>query len=168
MADLIISPDLIEIALDVADKEQAISVLSQKLLERDLVDEGFTEHLIDREKNYPTGLPTPIPIALCHTEAQYVNQSALAIATLEHPIVFQEMGTPENELAVEMILVLALKDPKDQVPTLRRIVTTFKDIDVSTKIRNASSSDMLSDYLRQLLANKQIVNEGGSRGNTSS
>jgi PTS system galactitol-specific IIA component len=168
MSDLIINPDLIETSLDVKDKEEAISILSRRLLEHGLVDEGFTNHIIEREKNYPTGLPTSIPIALCHTEAQYVNQSALALATLKRPVTFQEMGSPEHELAVEVILILALKEPKDQVSMLRRIVTTFRNHETLATIRNANSSAALSDYLNQLLNTKEIANEGGLRGNTSS
>ena len=151
MCSLVISPDLIEINLDVKDKEEGISLLGQKLMERGLVENGFSKHLIDREKNFPTGLPTSVPVALCHTEAQYVNQSALALATLKHPVTFQEMGTPENELAVEVILVLALKDSKEQVPMLRRIVTLFKNDKILTNIREATSRNALSDQLKQLL-----------------
>jgi PTS system galactitol-specific IIA component len=151
MTDLLISPDLIEISLEVKSKEDGISILSQKLTDNGLVAEGFCQHILDREEKYPTGLPTSIPVALCHTEADYVNRSALALATLKNPVLFHEMGTPENELAVEVIFVLALKDPKDQVPMLRKIVSLFQNRETLRNIRYAVSGDVLSDYLKQSL-----------------
>jgi PTS system galactitol-specific IIA component len=149
MAEVLISPGLIEIQLDVPDKEAGLSILCEKLLSTDLVEEGFYQHIIAREESYPTGLPTSIPVALCHTEAQFVKSSALAVATLKSPVMFQEMGTPENLLGVEVIFLLALKDPKDQVAWLKKMVGLFQNRSALEKIRHAGSRDELSEFLKQ-------------------
>ncbi|PWH19299.1 MAG: PTS fructose transporter subunit IIA [Anaerolineae bacterium] len=156
MATILIDADLIEINMDVSTKEDALLSLSNRLLEKDLVEQGFYQHIIEREEQFPTGLPTSIPIALCHTEAIHVKKSALAVATLKRPVIFQEMGTPEKTLDVEIIFLLALKDPKDQVHWLKKMIGVFQKEEALHKIRSASSPNELSLYLSQVLGDPVI------------
>ena len=92
-----------------------------------------------REETYPTGLPTSIPVAVCHTEARFVRRSALAVGTLATPIRFQEMGTPERQVDAEIIFLLALADPKDQYRA-KKMAGVFKDRAALAAIRDATSS----------------------------
>jgi PTS system galactitol-specific IIA component len=150
MGNIVISEKLVEIGIETSSKAEAIKILADKLKALDYVNEGYYENVMKREEVFPTGLPTVIPIALCHTEAQFVKQSALAVGTLKSPIEFQEMGTPENHLKVEVIFLMALNDPKDQVPWLQKMVLAFKDKETLEKIRDSVDQKGLSDYLLQL------------------
>jgi PTS system galactitol-specific IIA component len=147
---VLISEDLIELGLDAASKEEVINRLGRKLLDQDLVHEGYCEHVVEREKHYPTGLPTVIPIAVCHTEAQYVKQSAMAIGVLAHPVDFSEMGTPERNVAAQIVFLLALNDPKQQVPWLQKMMQLFKDRETLEHIQQAQDPKALESYLRSI------------------
>ncbi len=148
MNPIVIDPELILISLDVNNQEEGISALARLLNKKELVKPGFEQHVVEREKVYPTGLPTLIPVAICHTDAEFVNQSALAIATLKKPVVFSEMGNPDGKLNVEVIFVLALNDPKEQVVWLQKLVVLFQNEGSLAAIRNAVSAEMLVDYLK--------------------
>jgi len=37
---------------------------------------------IQREREYLTGLPSGIPVALCHTDSQFTLHNAMAVGTL--------------------------------------------------------------------------------------
>ena len=150
MGNVIISEDLMEINLDVSSKETAIKVLADKLKALDYVNDDYYDNVIRREKNFPTGLPTVIPIALCHTEREFVKQSALAVGTLKHPIEFQEMGAPERNVKAEIIFLLALNDPKDQVPWLRKMMTVFKSKEVMDQIKFSKNNKELADVMKTL------------------
>jgi PTS system galactitol-specific IIA component len=150
MGNVIISEDLVEINLDAPSKETAIKVLADKLKALDYVNDDYYENVIRREKNFPTGLPTVIPIALCHTEREFVKQSALAVGTLKHPIEFQEMGAPERIVKAEIIFLLALNDPKDQVPWLKKMMTVFKSKEVMDKIKFSKNNKELADVMKIL------------------
>ncbi len=150
MAEIVINETLIELGVDVPSKEQVIRILADKLYFFNYVKDGYYENVIRREKDFPTGLPTVIPISVCHTEAQYVNQSALALGTLAHPIEFQEMGTPERTVQAEIVFLLALNDPKEQVPWLKKMASVFKNREALETIRDASSKVDLAGYLRKL------------------
>jgi PTS system galactitol-specific IIA component len=150
MAEIVLSEELIKIGMTETTKEDAIRRLADGLYTLDYVREGYVENVIKREETFPTGLPTSIPVAICHTEAQYVKQSALAVGTLITPIAFMEMGTPERTVNAEIIFLLALNDPKQQVPWLRKMVTIFKDQATLKRIRDAEDPLKLVEMLKSL------------------
>jgi len=127
MFDLILSEELAEISFEAKNKEEVIKLLSSKMNDLGYVEPGFEKAVLEREKEYPTGLPTKIPVALCHVEAEYVNHTALAIATLKKPIEFHDMGNPKNTLMVEIVFLLTIVDPKKQCLYLRKMMSIFKD-----------------------------------------
>jgi len=148
MAEVILSEDLIELGITETKKEDVIKIMADKLRAKGYVKDGYYENVVKREKDFPTGLPTVIPVALCHTEARYVNQSAMAVGTLAHPVEFNEMGTPERNIQAEIIFLLALKDPKDQITYLKKMVTVFKSKETLETIRDATDSKALVTFLK--------------------
>jgi|YNPNPStandDraft_1061719.scaffolds.fasta_scaffold24078_5 PTS system galactitol-specific IIA component len=144
--------NLVEIGIRAERKEEAIKRLSDRLLAGGYVKESFYENVLRREAEFPTGLPTAIPLALCHTESEHVNETAIAVGTLETPVRFQEMGTPENDVMAEIIFVIALKDPKGQVFLLQRMMEVFKNEQTLSTIRNATDIVSLVEFLNQVFA----------------
>jgi PTS system galactitol-specific IIA component len=150
MSNVIVSEQLIEIGLDKKTKEEVIQVLADKLKALDYVKDGYLESILRRENDFPTGLNTIIPIALCHTEQDFVKQSALAVGTLKNPVEFQEMGAPDRIVKAEIVFLLALNDPKDQVPWLRKMITVFKSKEVMEEIKFSDSNKALTKLLEKL------------------
>jgi PTS system galactitol-specific IIA component len=150
MAEVIISEKLIKLGMTERSKGEVIRALAAGLYENDYVREGYVENVIQREETFPTGLPTSIPVALCHTEAQYVKQSSMAVGTLAAPVPFLEMGTPEQTVQAEIVFLLALNDPKDQVPWLKKMAAIFKDHAVLQSIRLADDPVKLAEMLNEL------------------
>lgn len=148
---MIISEDLILLGLEASDRQAVLTTLAGKLLEKGIVREGFLASLLQREDSYPTGLPTVIPVALCHTEARFVHQSALALAVLRHPVAFREMGSPEHEVMVEMVFLLAIDDSKAQVATLQSLSLLLRDRAALESLRDATDPAQCAAYLRSVL-----------------
>jgi len=144
--------DLVALKIEATEKETVIKLLSNKLLEKGFVKDSFYANVLKREEVFPTGLPTSIPMAICHTESEHVNSSAIAFGTMVEPVAFQEMGTPERDVMAEMVFVIALKDPKDQVPWLQKMMTVFRDEEILKTIRNASDKAEVVDYLNAIFS----------------
>ena len=143
---------LVELGIQAEVKETAIKILSDKLLAEGFVKDSFYENVLKREEVFPTGLPTIIPMAICHTESEHVNSSAIAFGTVTSPVAFQEMGTPERTVMAEMLFVIALKNPKDQVPWLQKMMTVFKDEEILSTLRNATDVPEIVRYLNEIFA----------------
>jgi len=142
--------DLVELGIQANDKETVIKLLSDRLLEKGFVKDSFYENVLKREEVFPTGLPTIIPMAICHTESEHVHNSAIAFGTVTSSVAFQEMGTPERTVMAEMVFVIALKNPKDQVPWLQKMMIVFKQEEILSTIRNATDKTELVNYLNSV------------------
>ena len=148
MIDLIINEQLVEVNIEAGNQEEVIRNLSGKLDNSGYVEKGFVEAVLAREKQYPTGLPTKIPVALCHVEAEYVKQTAMAVATLKNPVEFHDMGNPENVLNVEIVFLLTILDPKKQVFYLRKMMDLFKD-ETLPGLKNATTRQEVVSLLNE-------------------
>jgi PTS system galactitol-specific IIA component len=148
MPEIILSEELIKLGMVETDKAEAIQTLAAGFYTLDYVRDGYVENVIKREDQFPTGLGTSIPVALCHTEAHFVKQSALAVGTLITPISFLEMGSLDHSVNVEIIFLLALNDPKQQVPWLRKMASLFKDEQMLRTIKDSKDPKKLVEILK--------------------
>ena len=139
--------------LEAADSDQVINELAGCLHQAGLVSESYGKATILREMQHPTGLPTrPFPIAFPHADAEGVNQSALAVASLKTPVKFKNMADPEEELDVEIVIMLANKSPEEQINTLRSLAELFGEPDKLTELKNIKKARSIVDWLKQELA----------------
>ena len=138
--------------LDAQDSDEVINALASSLHEAGLVKEGYGKATIEREQKHATGLPTrPFPIAFPHADADGVHESALAVATLKTPIGFKNMAEPDEELAVELVIMLANKSPEEQIHTLRSLAELFGDPEKLTELRNIKKRVEIVDWLKREL-----------------
>jgi PTS system galactitol-specific IIA component len=138
--------------LDVADSQNVIDVLAGKLCNRGLVTEDYGRLTYERELEHPTGLPTkPFCIAFPHADAFGVIQSALGVAILKKPVLFKNMADPDENLEVHIVLMLANKNPEEQIQTLRNLAILFGEPDKLSELRNQSSPQDVTAWLTREL-----------------
>lgn len=152
-----IDEHLIVLGLRAATAAEAIRTLSERLLQSDYVIEGFAEAVISRERTFPTGLPTPIPVALPHTDAQYCRRPAIAVGLLADSVPFGVMGTPEQVIPVQVVFLLAVTDPKQQVRWLKQLVEFFQQPQHIRQIQTAVSPTDVARILRGHLLLEDIA-----------
>ena len=162
MLDMVVSEQLAETGFDAQNKEEVIKLLSGKMDQLGYVENGFEEAVLSREREYPTGLPTKIPVALCHVEAEFVNRTALAVATLKKPVEFHNMGDPKMVLPVEIVFLLTIVNPKEQVVYLRKMMELFKD-NTLQKMKDAGSKKELVSILYNYFNEADERNKDGQK-----
>ena len=142
--------ELVLLKYDAKDAEDVLRALADRLFEDGAVKETYFQAMWNREQSYPTGLPTEeIQVAMPHAEVEHVNYSAFAIATLQNPVKFGEMGAgPESTVDVEIIMMLANADPEEQVKTLRKMVDLFDEPDSLKAIMEAETASDIVKILR--------------------
>ena len=135
--------------LDAKDSDDVINALAGVLNEAGFVTDGYGRATIAREQIHATGLPTrPFPIAFPHADADGVNESALAVATLKTPVSFQNMADPDEALAVELVIMLANKNPEEQIETLRALAELFGEPDKLEELRNLKQVEAIHNWLK--------------------
>jgi galactitol PTS system EIIA component len=143
---------LIAFDLQASDAHQVIDVLAQRMHARGYVSVDYGAQTWAREMIHPTGLPTkPFCIAFPHADADGVSQSALGVAVLHQPVTFQNMADPDEGLDVQIVFMLANRDPEEQIQTLRNLAMLFGQSEKLVELRDQSSLQGVESWLRREL-----------------
>ena len=147
-----LSRDLIRLDLDVKDKEEAIRTLAEDFVKAGVVKESFVDAVLEREQRSPTALPAvAYDIAIPHTVSDHVITPAMNVAILKHPVEFQQMGSPEITLHPQVLFMLAISDPKDQLSLLRRIMKMLQNKELLDQVRGSKTADEVYDLLKPVI-----------------
>ena len=93
---MLLRKDLIRVNADYASREEALRSFAEVYVKAGVVKDTYPQAILDREKVYPTGLPAiAFDIAIPHCDSQYVNEPAIGVCTLAHPLEFNQMGGGE-------------------------------------------------------------------------
>ncbi|MGL4607625.1 MAG: PTS sugar transporter subunit IIA [Eubacteriaceae bacterium] len=133
------------------DKFAAIKMAAKPFEDQNFVKKDFVEAVLEREKNFPTGLPTSIGVALPHTDANYVEKEGISIITLKEPVVFAGMGNPSEKVWVEIIFLLAISNPEKQLGVLQTIITIIQNEKVLQKIKSAKEPKNIYNLINQFI-----------------
>ncbi len=139
-------------ALEAQNSQDVIDDLAGKLYAQECVSKEYGRLTWEREIEHPTGLPTtPFCIAFPHADSDGVFRSALAVALLKKPVLFKNMADPDEDLEVHIVLMLANKNPEEQIQTLRNLALLFGDPDKLVNLRDQPDSKHAADWLTREL-----------------
>ena len=139
--DSLFDESLVFCDLAASDQTELLTHMCEVALSRGLVKEGYLEAVLEREKQYPTGLETKIiKVAVPHAmDKSQVIQPAILVAKLKTPVLFKEMGEGLVDVPAEMVFLLAMNGQKNQLKTLQKIVGLFTKEEALTVLKLAST-----------------------------
>lgn len=116
-------PEAIALHLAVRNSQEVIEILGARLLALGCVKPDFVAATLRREADMPTGLTLggTINAAIPHVDCEFVNQPALALGTLRSPVIFYDMVEAGVEVPVQLVIMLALDQPKSQIEMLQSV-----------------------------------------------
>ncbi len=134
-------PEAIALHVQATSAEQVIRELGERLRRLGLVKDGFVEATLRREADMPTGLPLggEIHAAIPHVDIEFVNQPALALATLDAPVVFYNMVEADEVVPVRLVIMLALDQPKAQIEMLQQVSALLQRPELVAQLMTAES-----------------------------
>lgn len=114
-----------------------------------LVRASFEAALLEREASSPTALPLPgRKVAIPHADPEHVIAPAIACCTLAAPVRFREMGNPTQELAVEVVALLALPDHESAQRELVRFLERCQDESFLDALSACADEEALCELLQ--------------------
>ncbi|QSX09250.1 PTS sugar transporter subunit IIA [Alkalibacter rhizosphaerae] len=120
--------DLVFLNVKGETSADVLRFISDELSKRQIVKETFYDALIQREKEFPTGLPIgEINVAIPHTYPDHINEVAVTIAILDKPVTFRNMGDPTQNVDVSIVLCMTMKKLDDNVKLLPELIGYFAD-----------------------------------------
>lgn len=137
--------------LDFSTADEALKYLARELHQQGLVVEDYADAVLAREKEYPTGLPAKINVAIPHTDSKYVNEPSVAVGILNQPVQFKSMENPDNILDVQIIMMLAIKDPSNQIEFLQSVISLIQDESALEDILSSGDKNKIKEILENYL-----------------
>ncbi len=136
--------------LEAKTYEDVMRAVGQKVTAEGFAKESYVDALIDREKDFPTGLDIDgFGVAIPHTDVSHVNKAATAIAILKNPVTFVQMGTDDDYVDAKVVFVLAVDDPKGHLEQLQRIISIIQDKNVLEKLTQANEASEIINVIKE-------------------
>ena len=135
--------------------QEALRLTADRLQQEGWVKDDFYECCKKREEEYTTGLTENCPVAIPHTTKDHVIKQAICALRLRHPVMFQRMDDPDEQVEVKYVLNLALLDDSEHVEIIARVIRYLKDDSALKEMDAASKED-----LEKLLKNKFLTAKG--------
>jgi len=125
---------LIELKLKAKSSQEVIEKLGNLMLSKGYVLDSYVDAVLTREETLPTGLPIDgFSVAIPHTDSGHVNESTIAIATLEEPVEFNMMIDPTQKTKVQLALM-----------------SVFQNKELLMNLQKASSKEEVNELLHCL------------------
>ncbi|RVU97771.1 PTS sugar transporter subunit IIA [Coriobacteriales bacterium OH1046] len=148
----IFSTDLAFVGLDVSDQKELFEAMGGRLEELGYVRDSFIDAVAARERRFPTGLDLgDAAVAIPHTDPEHVNENAIAIANLIHPVPFRQMGSTEEEdcwVQVKLVIMLAISGG-NYIDMLQRVIQSIQDPGVVKRLLGARRSEEFIEIVRK-------------------
>lgn len=129
--------------------KDVIEFLGEALVKHGYAKNGFTTAILEREKKFPTGLDTPVPIAIPHLDTSFTLKSGFAFATLEKPVLFSQMGEPNKKVEVRIVLMPTLTQKNEDNVIFYDLLRKFRDVKTAYKLLTCRNVEEIKKVLTE-------------------
>jgi PTS system galactitol-specific IIA component len=141
--NLKIKQNFVQTDILVQDQQELFAILTKPLLDDQIVKPIFLEKVLERESQFPTGLPLrEIGAAIPHTDAEHVYENAISIGVLSEPVPFQVMGSPDKSVDVKIVFLLALSNAEKHLTILQKVISFIQNEESLHFILNHSNKEV--------------------------
>lgn len=135
---------------ELPDATAALTCLADSLQAAGQVNDQFKAALLARERQFPTGLQTKtLGVALPHAAPEFVEHEQLGLLRLKRPVIFHQMGD-NAEVAVQLVFMLALKEPQQQLAMLQALMQLFQNEAAVQKLMTLTDQNDIITLLASL------------------
>ena len=148
----LLNPEAVLLQVEAEDAADIIAKLGGILSQLGYVHDDFVEATLAREASMPTGLPLSgaVNAAIPHVDLNFVKRPAVALATLKRPVIFHNMVDVEADVPVQLVIMLALDQPKSQIETLQQVAGILQKPEVVERLMAATRVEEILTILEGL------------------
>ena len=145
-----LNENLIMPDLKAGSSDEVFQQLGGLLVSEGYCKSSYVQALIEREKDFPTGINMGnIGIAIPHTDKEHVIKGAVAIGVLKEPVHFYQVGTNDENVEAKLIFMLAVKDPKEHLVFLQRILMVLQDQEVLKQLIETKNKQEIINIIKE-------------------
>jgi len=137
------------IDVEVNNTDELFETIGRRMIDGGFAKDGFIQALKDREKAFPTGLPSgDIGVGLPHVDACHILIPAVAVIRLKKPIQFVMMGSDDTIVDARVIFMLLLQAGESQLTMLQKLVDIIQNEDFMQSILDCDSPIEVFELLK--------------------
>ena len=144
------NPTMILTGVQAEDAESVIRLLCDKAMDNGCIEPVFVQAILEREKEYPTGLPTMVPLAIPHIHDGCLR-SFFSMAVLDEPVSFRCMGDPDEVIETRLVFLFGITDPSYQTAVLRKFSTIFQSEEELHQMMETKEAEKVMEQMKALL-----------------
>lgn len=142
--------NLIFLNMKAEDNKEVLQIMGDAMIREEYGNQGFTEALLKREKDYPTGLDVDgIGVAIPHTDAEYVKKEGISIAVLDRPVEFDAMGEENCQIPVKIVIMFTVAGKNKHIDRLLQILALIKDEKILQGLLKAKSKEDIKSEIQK-------------------
>lgn len=139
-----LNESLIITDLKANDYTDVMKKLGSVMIQEGYAKDSYIDALIEREQEYPTGLDIDgVGVAIPHTAVNHVKKQGIAIAVLEKPVTFFQMGTDDETVKVQVIFMLAVINANEHLDQLQTILKIIQDKNVLSDLMKTKDTKQI-------------------------
>ena len=132
-----------------SDRNEVLKKLGNLLISKKIVKDGFVEALIQREIEFPTGLPVKFGVAIPHTDGVHIRENHLLFAKLEKSVPFNEMGGNEDDFVdVSIVIMMAIADGGQHLEILQMLIGAIQTEGFVKHLHEATSIQQMEKVIK--------------------
>ncbi|MDV6278618.1 PTS sugar transporter subunit IIA [Rhodococcus erythropolis] len=148
---LCVVPDLVFINPEATDRTTLLTQLATRAHTLDYVHDTYSDALLAREAQFPTGVPSATPAAIPHADSSLVKKPGLGVALLPEPLTFEKMGAPGEHVDVHLVLLLLVTEPDDQAAVLASVVGMLQRETLIEELRSRRDAHAVAQTMQMFL-----------------
>lgn len=123
---------------DVSSCEEAIQLCGRALCGAGFVADAFAQQCVDREREYPTGLCTDIPVAIPHCKSSAILKDGICYLRLREPVTFRRMDDDEETVSTRSVFNIAIQGANDHLDFLRQMMDIVTDSEMVARLESVA------------------------------
>ena len=136
--------------LKAADNKEVLQIMGDAMIQEGYGEDGFTEAVLKREKDYPTGLDVDgIGVAIPHTDAEHVKKEGISIAVLDQPVEFDAMGEENCRIPVKIVIMFTVAGKDKHIDRLLQILDVIKDEEILHGLLEAKNKEEIKTTIQK-------------------
>ena len=148
--------EMILTGIKARNAEDIMRRLCDRAMQMNCIEPVFVTALLEREKEYPTGLPTGVPIAIPHIHDGCLR-SFFSMAVLDTPVAFGCMGDPDETVETRLVFLFGITDPSYQTAVLRKFSNIFQDDGIMNELLEIDKPEAMTQKMKELLEEYLII-----------
>ncbi len=140
--------NLIFLHQEATSREEIIGRLAFAMQALGYIGADYEQAVLDREKEFPTGLPSEgVFVAIPHAFSGDVKKTGVAIAVLDKPVDFINMGDAEEVLPCSMVFLMCNAEGSDShIDDLQELMGMFSEPELLKKLYEAKDVEEFAYY----------------------